>query len=123
MSYTPKYFTDAEFKRCTPSCSMADMDEGFLRLLDKVRERSGVPMLLTCAYRTPKWDKDRGRSGNGDHPQRCGVDVRCNSSDTRYKLIKAALEEGVPRIGVAKTYIHLGSGKNGLPQGVIWHYY
>ena len=117
-----KYFKEIEFQRCTPACRESDMDPAFLELLDRVRERAGIAMILTSAYRSPAWEKAHRRSTNGDHPQREGVDVACHTSAQRYKIIAAALAEGVPRIGIGKNYVHLGGAKD-LPQGVIWHYY
>lgn len=120
--YTPKYFSAQEFKRCTPSCSIEDMDEEFLRKIDEVREKAGIPMYMLSAYRSPQWEVGKGRSGKGDHPQGCGVDFRCLTGAERYKILRAAFEVGFRRIGIAKTYIHLGTGEN-LPQDVVWHYY
>ena len=119
---TAKYFKEAEFKRCTPSCSLQDMDQEFMNKLDKMREIAGIPMVMNSAYRSPAWEKAHGRSGEGDHPQRCGGDIKCLSGVTRMKLVKAALSAGFRRIGIGKSYIHVGCGKN-LPQDVIWHYY
>lgn len=118
---TSKYFKEAEFKKCCPSCSLQDMDQAFMNKLDKTRELAGIPFLLSSAYRSPAWDKYKGRSGNGDHTQGCGVDVVCNSSVTRMKILKAAIELGWTRIGVSSTFIHIGSGHN-LPENVIWLY-
>ena len=117
-----KYFKAKEFKACTPPCDISQMDAGFLALLDRVRERAGIPMVMNSAYRSREWEIAHGRSGEGDHESGEGVDVRCRTSANRYKIVKAALEEGVPRIGIAKTYIHLGQ-RASLPQGVIWDYY
>jgi len=117
-----KYFSPAEFVKCTPSCTIEDMDGGFLELLDKVRAKAGIPLVLNCAYRSAEWDKAHGRSGNSAHTRGKAVDIRCTSSQNRYKIIKAALECGICRIGVGNTYIHLDNDDS-LPQNVIFHYY
>ncbi|MBO4657967.1 MAG: hypothetical protein J5639_09370 [Bacteroidales bacterium] len=117
-----KYFKDAEFRRCTPSCSIDQMDPGFMNKLDEVREIAGIPIVLTSAWRSIIWEKMHGRSGDGDHPQGRGVDVKCNTSQNRYKIVRAALIVGFRRIGIGKTFIHLGDATN-LPQDVIWDYY
>lgn len=116
-----KYFKEEEFKKCTPSCSLQDMDQEFMTKLDQLREEAGIPLVLNCAYRSPAWEKSKGRSGSGDHPQRKGVDIRCNDSSNRYKILKAAFKLGFRRIGVAKTYIHIGTGSN-LSDDVVWMY-
>lgn len=117
-----KYFKAAEFKRCTPACSIEDMDAGFLALLDAVRERAGIPLVLNSAYRSPAWEIRQGRTGTGAHTLGLAVDIRCNTNQNRYKIIAAALACGITRIGIAKTYIHLDASK-AHAQRVIWTYY
>ena len=118
-----RHFKEAEFQRCNPPCSLQDMDQSFMNLLDSIRDLAGIPLVLNSAYRSVAYDKSKGRSGNGDHPQRKGVDIRCTTSANRYKILKAAFTLNVPRIGVGKTFIHIGKGVNGLPQEVVWDYY
>ena len=117
-----KYFSPKEFKACTPSCDISRMDAGFLALLDEVREAAGIPLVLNCAYRSKAWELKHKRSGNSAHTRGKAVDIRCNTSQNRYRILAAAIECGVPRIGIDKTYIHLDNDPT-LPQGVIWHYY
>lgn len=118
---TSKYFTEAEFQRCNPPCSIEDMDQDFLDWLDDVREEAGIPFVLTSAYRSSAYDQSKGRTGNGAHPYRVAVDVRCNTSANRYKIIAAALKKGASRIGVAHTFIHLDRSRIHT-QNVIWDY-
>lgn len=120
--YKPRYFTESEFKKCTPSCSMSEMDDAFLRKLDEVREKAGIPLVLNCAYRSRAYDVSKGRSGNSSHTRGKGVDIRCNTSANRMKIVKAALECGIRRIGIGKTFVHLDMDSS-LPQNVMWHYY
>lgn len=117
-----KYFSPAEFQRCTPSCLITDMDPDFLEYLDAFREFVGIPLVLSCAYRSVAWEKSKGRTGNSAHTRGKAVDIVCNTSATRYKIVYAALHFGFRRIGIGKNYIHLDNDKS-LPQGVIWHYY
>lgn len=117
-----RYFSAREFKNCTPSCDISQMDADFLALLDRVREKAGIPLVLTCAYRSKEYDLSKGRSGNSAHTRGLAVDIRCFSSATRFKIVKAAIECGIRRIGIGKTFIHLDNDFS-LPQGVIWDYY
>lgn len=117
-----KYFSPSEFKKCVPSCSIEDMDGGFLALLDKVREKAGIPLVLNCAYRSREWDIAKGRSGNSAHTRGKAVDIRCNSSATRFKIVKAAMECGIVRIGIGKSFVHLDNDSS-LTQNVIFDYY
>lgn len=122
MSYTPRYFAPAEFKRCVPSCDITQMDENFLRTLDKVREYAGIPLVLNCAYRSVEWDKAKGRSGNSAHTRGKAADIRCSASVTRWKIVRAAIDAGVRRIGIGESFVHLDTDDT-LPQCVMWHYY
>lgn len=117
-----KYFKEAEFKRCVPSCSLQDMDQEFMTFLDALRAQAGIPLVLNCAYRSKAWDKAKGRSGNSAHTRGKAVDIRCNSNSNRYKIVKAALDLGCCRIGIGKTYVHIDRDES-LTQCVIWHYY
>lgn len=117
-----KYFSPSEFRKCTPACDIGQMDAGFLALLDEVREKAGIPLVLNCAYRSVAYDKAKGRSGNSAHTRGKAVDIRCNASENRFKIIRAALDCGIRRIGIGQSFIHLDNDSS-LPQRVIWHYY
>lgn len=117
-----KYFKPAEFIRCNPSCNITQMDNGFLELMDRVREAAGIPLVINCAYRSRSWELMKGRSGNSAHCRGKALDIRCNTSENRYKIVKAALQCGVKRIGIGATFVHLDNDTT-LPQGVIWDYY
>lgn len=117
-----KYFKPVEFMRCTPACTIEQMDAGFLSHLDEVREEAGIPMVLTSAHRSVSWEKAHGRSGEGAHPKGVAVDILCRTSQNRYKIVKAALKCGFRRIGIGETFIHLDDDTT-LPQEVIWDYY
>lgn len=117
---TCKYFSPGEFKRCSPSCSIDQMDQNFLTMLDALRAQAGIPLVLTSAYRSPAWDRSKGRSGTGAHTKGLAADIKVNASGTRLKIVKAALELGIRRIGVAGSFVHVDIDKS-LPEG-IWTY-
>lgn len=118
---TSRHFSEIEFNRCTPSCSLQDMDQEAMLRHDRVRDYAGIPLIMNCAYRSVAWDKSKGRSGNGAHPEGTAMDYRCNSNATRWKIINAAIKEGATRIGIAKTFIHVDFSKT-LPKEVVWLY-
>lgn len=119
---TSKYFSEAELNSCTPSCSLQDMRQELMDVVDEVRRRAGIPLIASCAYRSKEWDVARGRSGNSAHTKGLGIDIVANSSATRMKIVSAALEVGVNRIGIGKGFVHLDIDES-LPQNVMWHYY
>ena len=119
---TARYFKESEFKACNPSCSLQEMDQKFMNTLDSLRISAGIPLVLNSAYRSIRWDKSHGRNGNSAHTRGKAVDIRCNSSINRMKIIEAALAVGIRRIGIGKSFIHVDAD-NSLPQNVIFHYY
>lgn len=119
---TAKHFNEGEFRACTPSCSLQNMKQGTMNRLDKAREIAGIPFVLNSAYRSVAWEKSKGRTGTGAHTMGRAVDIRCNTSQNRMKIVRAALQAGFNRIGIGKTYVHLDDDLS-LPQQVIWHYY
>ena len=117
-----KYFAESEFNRCIPSCSMEDMDDEFLLLLDELREKCGIPLVISCAYRSREWDLSKGRSGNSAHTKGKAVDIIYNSSSTAYAIVKNAIDLGINRIGIGKNFIHIDNDDS-LPQNVLFTYY
>ena len=117
-----QYFSESEFRKCTPSCHLSDMDGDFIALLDRVRAEAGIPLVLNSAYRSGAWELSHGRTGTSAHTKGQAVDIRSNTSANSYKIIAAALRCGIRRIGVAHTYIHLDNSKTHA-QDVIWDYY
>ena len=118
---TSKYFKEEEFRRCDPSCSLQDMDQDFMSRLDEARELAGIPFVITSAYRCSAWDKAFGRSGTGAHTLGKAMDIRCNSSANRYKIVQALLAVGFTRVGIDNGFIHVDSSTNHA-QNVIWTY-
>lgn len=121
MTKISKYFSPAEFQACSPSCNINDMDQRFLNILDQIREEVGQPLSITSAYRTKKWDQSKGRSGNGAHTKGLAVDFLCKTGTLRAKIVAAALQCGIHRIGIASDFVHVDIDDT-LPQNVIWTY-
>jgi len=116
-----KYFKEAEFQRCSPSCSLQDMDQELMDKIDELREKAGIPLVLNSAYRSKTWDLDKGRTGDSAHTRGLAVDIRCSSSANRLKIVQVAIKVGFCRIGVANSFIHVDIDKS-LPQNVLWTY-
>lgn len=106
MALDSKYFKETEFERCFPVCSLSDMEQVFIDKLDAAREIAGVPFVLNCAYRSPSWDKSRGRSGSGYHTKGRAVDVRCVDPELRYKIVSACIRMSLS-VGVYRTFLHI----------------
>lgn len=107
-----KYFHDLEFLACTPSCNIAQMDKEFLVKLDALRELCGFPLVLNCAYRTPEWDKSKGRSGKSYHTLGKAVDIKCFDSRKRAAIIMNAIYCGLS-VGVYSSFLHVDCRPSG----------
>lgn len=107
--YEPRYFVENEFKKLTPSCSIAQMDENLMEGLDELREAVDMPFIITSAYRSPDWDLSKGRTGQGPHTKGMAVDISCpNSYFTRRVLYEALMRpQYFKGIGIGKNFIHL----------------
>lgn len=115
-----KWFKNTDFDSKDLPNSWVNMDFEFMRLIDELRSRVGLPIIINSAFRTQSHNlKVEGKS-NSSHTRGLAVDLRISSSQHRFLIVKCALELGITRIGVYKTFIHLDIDKS-LPQGVIWY--
>jgi uncharacterized protein YcbK (DUF882 family) len=90
-------------------------------ILDRLRERLGRPVTLNSALRCPAHTKAVGGVEGSEHGEGDGVDIRVSGSRERFNIVTAALSLGVTRIGIGKTFVHLGTSiKHDL--AVIWLY-
>lgn len=110
------HFTEEEFNRAIPSCSLLQMDSTFMKHIEEARERSGVPFIVNSAYRTVDWEHDHGRSGNSFHCVGQALDIRCTDSIDRYKIIEAIMFYGNLSVMVYPTFLHVD---NRLPKKLM----
>jgi zinc D-Ala-D-Ala carboxypeptidase len=99
------------------------MQDEFMQVLQNIRTDFGKSMTITSGFRSVKHPIEaRKTHSNGEHTQGMCADVLCRTAQDRYMLITIAIRHGITRIGVAKTFLHLGLGGKGLPNYVIWDY-
>lgn len=119
---TARHFSEKEFQALTPKCSLQDMKQELMDMLDRARDIAGIPFVLNCAYRSKAWDLAKKRSGNSAHTRGYAVDIRCDSSATRMKIVGACIQAGFRRLGIGETFVHVDCDPS-LPQDVIFPYY
>lgn len=116
-----KYFTDEEFKRAIPSCSLSDMSEKLMLMLDQARHYAGVPFKINSAFRSVEYEKSKGRNGTSQHTKGNAVDIACYTSNFRYRIVNALLVVGFKRIGIGSNFIHCDIGYLDS-EPIIWLY-
>ena len=103
-----KYFTRDEMT-CQCGCGHCNMDEEFMRRLDKLRERCGFPFRIASGFRCDDHNAEVSTTGEGGpHTTGKAVDIMANASQ-RFSIIEKGLfpDIGITGIGPAKTFIHL----------------
>ena len=114
-----KHFTRAEFR------DPEKMGYAFMLWLDELRERAGVPMVITSSYRSPEYNRAVGGAKDSAH-----TDVPCNAVDigerpraddpnwnlTRWRIVEAAMAMGCQRIGTyANGSLHIDRSEDRRP--------
>lgn len=116
-----KHFTESEFNKCIPECSLQDMNQVTINKLDLARDIAGIPFVLNSAKRSYEWELSHNRSGTGSHTEGTAIDIECNSSRNRFLIVNSLLQAGFTRIGIARTFIHADDSLT-HDQKVIWLY-
>ena len=103
-----KYFNINEFE--SPDLpGVNNMCAKFLKKLDKARGLAGIPFYITSAYRSEQHNLNVGGVKDSAHtliPCKA-VDIACDNSINRQKIISALAEVGLTRrLGIAKSFIH-----------------
>lgn len=91
-------------------------------MLDKAREKAGIPFRIVSGMRTVQQNKNAGGVSNSTHLTGTGVDLACKTSVERWKIINALLAVGFRRLGIYAGHIHADIGKtdDGHTQDVVW---
>ena len=105
-----KYFNEIE----------NNMNKDFLFVLDEAREFAGIPFVINSAYRSPEHPLSI-KNPSSSHIKGLAVDIKATDSVTRFKIVKALIEVGFTRIGIADTFIHVDLDLD-KTQDVIWTY-
>ena len=116
-----RYFKLEEFDSPDELGSGCNMSQEILSMLDAARKIYGKPMRITSGFRTKTHNKKVGGVESSSHLKGLAADIACSESIDRFDMIRALLEVGFKRIGVAGTFIHVDIDKN-KSQNVIWTY-
>ena len=81
------------------------MDEGFLNLLDDLREACDFPFVITSGYRDPTHPIEARKAHPGAHTYGQAADIRARG-DNALLIVQKALELGFTGIGVSQKGPH-----------------
>lgn len=111
------------FKHCAPKSNSLQLDPLLIDILVKIEANLGENLQINSAFRSVSYEVSKGRPGTSAHCLGKAVDIYCYSDAFRYQIVKMALQFGVNRIGIYKSFIHLdvASHKDGKTTQVIWH--
>ena len=97
------------------------MDERLLQMLDDLRHKAGVPLVLSSAYRCKAHNESLAEAvEDSAHIKGKAVDIKCYNSATRFKILKAAFEVGFRRIEPRETWVHVDVDTD-KPQDVVFY--
>ncbi len=114
------YFKEKEFL-CKCGCGLNNMRGTFLEKLDYARDRASVQFVVNSGCRCEAHNKAEGGKPTSDHLTGEGADIACETSFMRWRILRGAIAAGIRRIGIARTFIHLGDNL-GNPHPRIWIY-
>lgn len=100
----------------------ADPHPDLVRRLDILRGLVNRPVIINSGRRGPAANAAAGGVPNSEHMRGEGADLRAIESRERFLLVDAALKAGFRRIGIGRTFVHVGVSQE-LAQDVIWTYY
>lgn len=106
---------------CKCGCGLYNFNSWLLDFINKIRSRLGRALIAKSGCRCVPHNKKEGGTETSDHLTGEGVDLKAIHSHTRYIILDMAFLHEIRRIGLAKTFIHLGINKDN-PQEVFWIY-
>lgn len=87
-----------DYNRCSQSLT---------KKLIKTSISCGFPLYITSSYRTEEDNKRVKGSATSSHLIGMAVDIKCVESSKRLLIVKNLLANGINRIGIYPTYLHV----------------
>jgi hypothetical protein len=104
---------------CRCNCGKVFIHPDLKPTLEQIREKYGQPMIITSGYRCATYNAVIG--GGPEHVRGEAADVYCAGDTDRFKFLSACFAVGIKRIGIDRTFVHVGISKT-LPNPVAWLY-
>lgn len=123
MGDLSEHFSATEFA-CACGCGYGtrpgDVTPELLAILEAVRKARGKALRITSGCRCEVHNRRVGGVDRSEHTTGEAADIWAPSSEARLSVVAAAIACGVHRIGVGRTYVHLGVSAH-HPVG-LWGY-
>jgi zinc D-Ala-D-Ala carboxypeptidase len=119
-----KNFTLEEFQ-CPCGCGASPDPENyefkyFVGKLQEIRDLCKFSLKINSGFRCKKHNAKVGGKKDSSHLLGIAVDIAIANDYTRLAFLSSAIQVGIKRIGIAKTYIHVDvdDGKD----NAVWLY-
>lgn len=103
--------------------AITNLHPDLLAVLTLLEARMGFELDIHSGYRDPEHNREVGGVEDSEHTDDpgCAADVFCQRSRTRYRMLKELFALDVRRIGIGKTFLHVGISLE-KPSDVAWLY-
>ncbi len=115
-----KYFAIKDFS-CRCGCGKNNISPMLIDMLDAARDEAGIPFVINSGTRCENWNKHEGGSETSSHLIGLAADIKCPTSNERWKIANAIINTGFRRIGIGQTFIHVDIDAS-KPQEIIYLY-
>ena len=116
-----KYFKPEEFMCLCGDCGKYQIEDELATKLDQAREIAGVPFKINSGVRCAKHNADIGGVKGSSHLSGKAADIRADTGNKYYAILKGLIGAGFTRIGLGKRYIHVDVD-HAKPQNTVWQY-
>lgn len=110
---TYEFFSEYEVKRWKLK------PELFIKL-DIARREAGIPFIITSGLRTLEHNKLVGGASNSTHLTGLGCDLRAETDEQRYSILRGLYKANFARIGIYKNHIHVDISVENYKQNIVW---
>ena len=95
-------------KRFRCPCCMKDwVDIRLVRYVEEIEEEVGSALEITSGYRCEGYNLEVGGFETSSHLKGLAVNLGCEEARLRWRILKAAIELGINRIGIGDRFVHV----------------
>lgn len=105
---------------CKCGCGGNGVSDELVRRFLEVERRTGK-LMITSGWRCAEHNREVGGVAGSAHVKGLAVDVKVDHSRLRHYVVKALIEEGFVRYGIAGAFIHFDIDTD-KDQDVCWVY-